>query len=288
MSHKWPTKGNGDYTTYLVRAMATDNKGASGAWSDSVHVTMNTPYVNYPPDIPVMTGPTQGVSGTPYEFTVVSTDPNGDMIQYDIAWGDTSGGTLTALTPSGQPVTVSHIWTVPKGKTSHPSVQAMAIDQYDLANPNDSVPLILTITGPSVSAQVSGLEAEGDETVFERTEEADSVDAQTAENESIDKRTEEADSVDAQTAENESIDTQTEEADSVDAQTAENESIDTQTEEADSVDAQTAENESIDTQTEEADSVDAQTASPTRRQTEIANLTKLQSPSSEIAAYRMK
>ena len=122
-----------------------------------------------------------------------------------------------------------------------------------------------------------------------KTEEADSVDAQTAENESVDTQTEEADSIDAQTAENESIDTQTEEADSIDAQTAENESIDTQTEEADSVDAQTAENESVDTQTEEADSVDAQTAenesidtktaSPTRRQTEFANLTKLQSPS---------
>jgi hypothetical protein len=301
-SHIW-TLAPGTRTTVNLRAMTIDEHGLTSAWTNPEPIIVAAKKVNHPPTIPsIPSGPTSGTSGTSYTFSTSSTDPDGDTIKYCFDWGD--GNTWTGYFPSGQVVTASHSWNVPAGKTYQYSVRAMSADYRDEMCPSPywSDPLIVTITGPLNPVQSKDLQAKAAiqsvPAMEPQTAEADSVDAQTAEADSVDAQTAEADSVDTQTAEADSVDTQTAEADSLDAQTAENESIDTQTAEADSVDAQTAENESIDTQTAEGDSVDAQTAenestdtqtaSPTRRQTEFANLTKLQPPSSEIAADRMK
>jgi hypothetical protein len=319
-AHQWtvePGKSKG----FDITAKATDEYGKEGPWSIPMHVIMRAESAaNRPPTIPSVSGPSNGVSGKPYEFSFVSTDPDGHYIEYVIYWGD--GMTETGYFPSGQAVTASHSWKLPAGVlTRDYRIIATAIDICNMqCSPLWSSPLIITIADPSVKVQKLGLEAEGNETIYVQTEELEFLDAQTQENESIDVQTQENESIDVQTEENESIDVQTEENESIDAQTQENESIDEQTAEDESIDAQTAEdesidaqtaedesidaqtaedesideqtaeNESIDEQTEEADSVDAQTAenksideqtaSPTRWQTEIANLTELQSPSS--------
>ena len=251
-SHIW-TLAPGTRTTVNIRAMTIDVHGLTSAWSNPQPTIIVAKKVNQPPTIPsIPSGPTSGTSGTSYSYSTSSTGADGDTIKYVFDWGD--GNTVTGYYPSGQVVTASHSWNVPAGKTYQYSVRALSADYRDEMCPSPywSDPLIVSITGSLNSVKAMDLPVKAV---------MPSVQA-----------------MEPQTAENESIDTQTEEADSVDAQTAENESIDTQTEEADSVDAQTAENESIDTQT----------ASPTKRQTEFANLTKLQSPSSEIEAYRMK
>ena len=303
-SHIW-TLAPGTRTTVNIRAMTIDEHGLTSAWSNPQPIIIAAKTVNHPPTIPsIPSGPTSGTSGTSYAFSTSSTDPDGDTIKYIFDWGD--GSTETGYFPSGQVVTAYHSWNVPAGKTYQYSVRALSADYRDEMCPYPywSDPLIVTITGPlnsvlamdlqakAVMQSVEAMEpqtAEAD-SVDAQTAEDDSVDAQTAEDDSVDAQTAEDDSVDAQTAENDSVDAQTAEADSVDAQTAEDDSVDAQTAEDDSVDAQTAEDDSVDAQTAEDDSVDAQTAenesidtqmaSPTRRQAEFVNLTKLQSPSS--------
>jgi len=44
--------------------------------------------VNDPPTVPIITGPTSGAVSVSYEFTIVSTDPDGDDVYYYIDWGD--------------------------------------------------------------------------------------------------------------------------------------------------------------------------------------------------------
>ena len=99
-SHIWSSGG-----TYLVKAMATDSKGANSAWSSPITVVVNTP-----PNSPNMpSGPSSGIHGTYYTYTTSANDPDGDKVKCTIDWGD---GTITTtgLVNSGTSVSVSHKW----------------------------------------------------------------------------------------------------------------------------------------------------------------------------------
>jgi hypothetical protein len=146
MSHAWADMPSGTSKVFSVRAMATDIYGAKSAWSAAIKVIINSPYVNYPPSDPVLSGPTNGVSGTPYKFTVMSTDQNGDMVKYLISWGDGSN-TQTNLSPSGQFVDVYHSWNVSAGTTGDFYVLATVTDQYLKSSLHGSNMLIVPITG---------------------------------------------------------------------------------------------------------------------------------------------
>ena len=61
----------------------------------------------YPPEI---TGPSEGDIGNEYEFTFVTTDPEGGDVYYYIDWDDGTYVDWTGPHPSGQEVTVSHTW----------------------------------------------------------------------------------------------------------------------------------------------------------------------------------
>ncbi len=96
--------------TYQIRANATDNKGRSSGWSESLTVVLNTP-----PDIPsTPSGQSSGRPGTLYTYTVSATDPDGDQINYTFDWGD---GTTSIIGPvdSGTTAGANHTWT--KGGT---------------------------------------------------------------------------------------------------------------------------------------------------------------------------
>lgn len=65
---------------------------------------------NNPPETPDINGPRRGHPGQELEYTVVSTDPEGDDIIYCFKWGDGSGGICIGPFTSGEPTTISHTW----------------------------------------------------------------------------------------------------------------------------------------------------------------------------------
>ena len=66
--------------------------------------------VNDPPTVPIITGPTIGAVSVSYEFTIVSTDPDGDDVYYYIDWGDGNVEDWIGPYASGVVVTVNHSW----------------------------------------------------------------------------------------------------------------------------------------------------------------------------------
>lgn len=82
---------------------------------------------NLPPSPPQITGPASGKTGTSYDYTFVSTDPNGDNVFYCIDWGDDTEEVCAGPFPSGVSQTMSHTWNV-EGTYS---IKAKAIDIFD-------------------------------------------------------------------------------------------------------------------------------------------------------------
>jgi outer membrane protein assembly factor BamB len=63
-----------------------------------------------PPSTPTIDGPPSGRTGRTYEYTVMSTDPDGDDISYYVDWGDGTNTDWLGSYNSGQEQTVSHTW----------------------------------------------------------------------------------------------------------------------------------------------------------------------------------
>ncbi len=72
-NHTWSKAG-----TYQIRAQATDTRGASSPWSESLTVIINTPPSN--PGRP--SGPGSGQPGTSYTYASLGVDPDGDRIEF--------------------------------------------------------------------------------------------------------------------------------------------------------------------------------------------------------------
>jgi len=68
---------------------------------------------NRPPDPPAIAGPTIGAVGIEYEYTLETTDPEGEDVHYYVEWGDETNSGWIGPYPSGKEVTVSHTWTSP-------------------------------------------------------------------------------------------------------------------------------------------------------------------------------
>lgn len=62
------------------------------------------------PHEPTITGTTSGRFGIDYDYTFISTDPNGDDLYYYIEWGDNSVEEWIGPYSSGEHVDVSHNW----------------------------------------------------------------------------------------------------------------------------------------------------------------------------------
>lgn len=110
------TNGSGERTThiyqhvgtYTVTLTVTDNKDATD--NDTVHVLITT--ANNPPTQPVINGTTSGTKNKAYTFTVQSTDPENDFLQYLIIWGDGTKNTSNFL-PNGTLYSLPHSWGSP-------------------------------------------------------------------------------------------------------------------------------------------------------------------------------
>lgn len=111
-------------TLYRWYAIADDGKrtNQSETWK---FTTGNG--TNQPPAAPTINGPASGTVGQTYEYTFITTDPNGDSVSYYIDWGDTTNSGWIGPNQSSEQVTVSHTWTTRGTYT----IKAKAKDVYD-------------------------------------------------------------------------------------------------------------------------------------------------------------
>jgi len=92
--------------TYTVTLTVTDSTGSVA--TDETEAIIETP--NEPPETPEIQGPSIGVQTLSYTYSVVSSDPNGDMIFYAIDWYDgTSSGWVGPIS-SGISLNQTHSW----------------------------------------------------------------------------------------------------------------------------------------------------------------------------------
>ena len=66
----------------------------------------------YPPILPSITGPNSGTVGMQYNYTFVTTDPDGDNVYYAIDWGDNTSVNWIGPYKSGEEMTINHTWVV--------------------------------------------------------------------------------------------------------------------------------------------------------------------------------
>jgi PKD repeat protein len=102
-THIYTAPGN-----YTVTLLVTDNKFATDVYTTYANITTG----NHPPTIPILTGPISGHVNISSQYTVVSTDPDGDTLRYVIDWGDGVQDTSPAVA-SGQSIQPQHQWKSP-------------------------------------------------------------------------------------------------------------------------------------------------------------------------------
>jgi hypothetical protein len=101
-SHIWIKGG-----IFEVRAKAKDEYGRECGWSEPAFLSI---VENVKPTKVVIEGPTWGFGGEEYEFTFVSTDPEGEDISYRILWDDGNDTGYLGPYSSGEQITLSHKW----------------------------------------------------------------------------------------------------------------------------------------------------------------------------------
>ncbi|UCF13722.1 MAG: right-handed parallel beta-helix repeat-containing protein [Thermoplasmatales archaeon] len=92
--------GIGDTPYNIPGGSNQDNYPLMNPWQDD----------NNPPSIPDINGTINGKVGTEYEYTFVSTDPDGDDVFYCIIWGDETPEVCIGPFNSGDTATAKHIW----------------------------------------------------------------------------------------------------------------------------------------------------------------------------------
>ena len=65
--------------------------------------------LNEPPEKPVITGPSFGISNITYDFIINAVDPDNDNVSYIIDWGDNTTE-YTDFYPSNNSVIINHTW----------------------------------------------------------------------------------------------------------------------------------------------------------------------------------
>lgn len=136
MSKSWS-----DSATYPVKARAKDIKGIISDWSGEHLITISSDQPPNTPESPI--GPDTGWTGVIYNFTVSTTDPDGDSLCYQFDWGDSDTSDWSDLVPSETVVTMSKSWSSPATY----SVKARAKDVKGAFSEWSNIHSILIDTG---------------------------------------------------------------------------------------------------------------------------------------------
>jgi bacillopeptidase F len=106
------------------------------------------------PTDPDFSGPNTGIAGETIEFTMVSTDPEGDDIYYYVDWGDNSTSEWIGPYLSGEEITVNHTWETDdtfevraKAMDTHYAESGWSEPHIIIIAPNQR-PARVTINGP--------------------------------------------------------------------------------------------------------------------------------------------
>jgi hypothetical protein len=129
LKHAWSGAGS-----YPVKAKAKDTFDSSSAWCTALVIQITD---NLPPTIPTIDGPATVKTFTKQTYTLTSTDPESDSIQYEINWGD---GKTEKVGPylSGQSAEASHKWL----KQGNFTVKARAIDSHNATSDWAYLPVV--------------------------------------------------------------------------------------------------------------------------------------------------
>jgi subtilisin family serine protease len=106
------------------------------------------------PSPPTIEGPINGIEGESLNFTLNSTDPEGDDVYYFVDWDDGSSGEWIGPYLSGEEVTVSHIWDNPETYEIRAKVMNTHYYESDWSEPHiisiagNQKPTKVTINGP--------------------------------------------------------------------------------------------------------------------------------------------
>jgi hypothetical protein len=106
------------------------------------------PTDNLPPETPLITGPSSCKVDESYNYTIVTTDPDGDEVSNYVDWGDGNTGGWTRMLPSGEEYNVSHIW----GEEGNCIIKVKAKDSFGA----ESDWATLEVTVPSIMYLISG------------------------------------------------------------------------------------------------------------------------------------
>jgi hypothetical protein len=136
-SRKWNTPGS-----YNIKVKVKDSKGAVSGWSEVKSI--NILLLNNEPNSPNQPeGPTDGETNVEYEYTVSTTDPDNDKINYGWDWnGDYIIDEWSSYSPSGFTDIRKHSWNT----EGIYNVQVKAEDEHGYQS-DWSLPLIVEIFG---------------------------------------------------------------------------------------------------------------------------------------------
>jgi hypothetical protein len=82
---------------------------------------------NYPPNKPILNGPSEGEKGIEYTFTAKTTDPDDGTFSFLFDWGDGNSSFIQGPFSSDLSCNVSHIWT----QEGNFQVKVKAIDMFN-------------------------------------------------------------------------------------------------------------------------------------------------------------
>lgn len=118
-------KSFSDPGEYVLKWKAKDIYGYETTWSDPIFITILL-IGNQPPTAPDVNGTKNGEVGVQYNWTFVSTDPEGENVTYYIAWSNQCGDSeYHGPYPSGEEIVVAHSY----GYRGSYIIKAMAYDE---------------------------------------------------------------------------------------------------------------------------------------------------------------
>jgi parallel beta-helix repeat protein len=126
-NHSWDSKG---YYSVSLRVM--DNCDLTGTKVKIVRIG------SFPPNLPIITGPSKGKPGVEYNYTFVTVDPDVDDVKYIIDWGDGIED-VTDFFISGVEINVSHSWS----HSGAYNIRAKAVDFYGAESNWTEFPIVI-------------------------------------------------------------------------------------------------------------------------------------------------